>query len=634
MLEGTLTMECVHKLAPAGATGEAIVQKALKRHLPRTAKFRFNYLAPGGNEIDAIVLDPSIGVFCIEVKGMPIGGICNYTLQEINIAGRKNSDYNPVAQAWTGMFILQQRMSDALGQEGLPWLIPTAAFPRIKRKEFEDKFLTGTARDHDLREHINGLLFQDDLDDGEHLKQYLSHIYTNPPLGRGNNRTIDRRTVQKLAEALDASESVPDDPNPQFTSTLGKPRKDSIQKYLEPGNRPDTVINGLPGSGKTQALLDIATNHAHRGRRVLFACYNKVLATKLRTDLDRLELSRRAHNRIIIVDIYDLHKTLSRKNSSMYGQFDQFFETVCVDEAQDLYMKGSKYPTPDLLDLLTPYVSQEAEWFFACGRDQELYGTKPKRVAEAEKITENVTSLRRPGRRPHTHGFRESNFSQLAFDYQFNPSKTGKFGKEMLERIKAIDDLSNSLIQHATEQLTIREINTKNSAEPAVEQYKHHIQQELETLKKLGRENDLMILAPRKDYRKNEQSNDHELAPEVSSENCSVREALKELGVDFLDQVNPDNRRSRLAKNQVRFVTVHSSRGLQATRVLLIAPHELDFNDTQKTNTAAYIALSRALNGTTVLTVKDKEPSRFQSFVEKANRAYVEAVNDYKCSVS
>lgn len=622
-------MEPRNKRVPAGEIGESIVQDALKKHLHQTAKFRFNYLPPSGSEIDAIVLDPDIGVFCIEVKGMPIEGIHRYTLREINIAGRKHSEQNPVTQARTGMLNLRNRMADALGRDRLPWLIPTAAFPRITRKEFEDKFLSGTVRDHDLQDHIDGILFKEDLEDGQQLRQRLARIYTNPPMGQGNKYEINRDVVEALAEALDASTSVPDDPNPQFTVTLGKPRKDSIQKYLEPGNRPDTVINGLPGSGKTQALLEIATNHADRGRRVLFACFNKVLATKFRTDLDRLELSPKAHSQIVIADIYDLHKTLGDKDDAMYGQFDQYFETICVDEAQDLYMENSKYSTQDLLDLVSPYVSPDAEWFFACGRDQELYGTKPPRVAEAEKNPENVTSLRRTSKRPHTHGFRESNFSQLAFDYQFNPAKIEQFGKDMLSRIQAIDDLSDSLIQHAAKQLKVKRITVGDDAEPQIEQYKAHIKQELEAVKALGRENDLMILTPRKDYYWDRASKKNEIRPDDCPENERVREALKELGVDFLDQVNPDNRRSRLTENKIRFVTVHSSRGLQATRVLLVAPHKLEFEGENTTNTAAYIALSRALNGTTVLTVEGEEPSRFQTFVEQADRAYAEAVSNY-----
>lgn len=57
-----------------------------------------------------------------------------------------------------------------------------------------------------------------------------------------------------------------------------------------------------------------------------------------------------------------------------------------------------------------------------------------------------------------------------------------------------------------------------------------------------------------------------------------VRQALDNLGVPYLDQVETANRRKRLEPGHVRLVTVHSSRGLQATRTILFAPHLIKTN--------------------------------------------------------
>lgn len=52
-----------------------------------------------------------------------------------------------------------------------------------------------------------------------------------------------------------------------------------------------------------------------------------------------------------------------------------------------------------------------------------------------------------------------------------------------------------------------------------------------------------------------------------------VWQALGNLGVPYLDQVETTNRHKRREPEHVRLVTVHSSSGLQATLTILFAPH-------------------------------------------------------------
>lgn len=106
-----------------------------------------------------------------------------------------------------------------------------------------------------------------------------------------------------------------------------------------------------------------------------------------------------------------------------------------------------------------------------------------------------------------------------------------------------------------------------------------------------------------------------------------VVQALKNLGLPFLDQVIPANRRERLEPGHIRLVTVHSSRGLQATRTILFTHHliaaNIQFEDLRVWNsTVPYISLSCAMNGTHIVEFEDEEPSGFQRYVNDCREAY------------
>lgn len=588
---------------PKKNSGEREFADKLEPLLNQTTHVWYNYLPPQGFEID-VILASKIGFFCIEVKAVPLHMIYQYDLHKCQIAGRPASQ-NPVAQARSGMFKLKLRLDDVAGKDDMPWLIPVAAFSRVNRSEFILKFASGTAGQKILREHIDGLIFADDLVNEEAFEQRIQHISKNPSLGRGSRKAVSDAQISLFIETLGSATTVPEDPGNQFSITIGKPRKDSIKKLIEPGNRGSTIINGLPGSGKTQALLDIAVNHAHNGRRVLVTCFNKVLASKLRTDLDRIDLDERTHNQLIIADVFKLG-SIFKGDKALQETFREFFNTVCVDEAQDL-QKGNE----NLLDKIEGIVSSSAEWFFACGRDQELYGTKPKQVIEAEKIDENVHELRRPSY-AYRHGFRESTLAQIGFNFSFDDRKTEKAASELLNRVKTDHDTGESLIHHFKTHIKMSHVSKDLPNE-----YRNIIMEELDLLESIGVPNDLMILTPKKSRQ----------------ENADILAAINSLpsNVQVFNQVADENRRMRLPQDYIRFVTVHSSRGLQASRVIIFLPHKMEApegNDKKVENAMAYIALSRAMNGTHVVRVDGQQPSRFQNFVEGTITAYKNAIFD------
>ncbi|MFW0112277.1 NERD domain-containing protein [Rothia sp. CCM 9416] len=582
--------------------GEREFAQQLLPCLPEQSKVWFNLQLPGCREIDALLLHPTYGCVLIEVKSKPLTMVKHFDIHTCELEGQ-SSFIHPLRQAIQAVYPLKQKFEDY----GLraPWIRSTAALPLISRTDFSRKFNRSPELKSAIGDQISGMIFSEDLRSAEHLEDLLARMVATPPIGSAPAKvTFDfDETLKNLAKVLGTQKNESKLIS-QFQIQPNRPRKDSIKDFTSPGRRGAVVINGLPGAGKTQALLDIAVSHAEAGRNALFVCFNKVLATRFRQDMEALDtVSAETKGRVLIADIYDLHNAL--KDEFTQVTYTNFFETVCVDESQDLYHAGVRQ---DLLDLIDGVVADGAEWFFAYGRDQELYGTAPERVLAALKVPEKVQELRRPARSA-TDSFRESVFSQVGFDYSFDPARAETAAKEMLRRIQGDETLSDSTYKQAMQSIKV----TKFSRKTAVEEYEKLLTEELQKVKELGAPHDLMLLFPRTDR----DATGREL----------VVQALKNLDIPYLDQVIADNRRERLEPGHIRLVTVHSSRGLQATRTILFAPHLIaantQFEDSRVWNsTVPYIALSRAMNGTHIVEFQDEEPSNFQRYVNDCREAY------------
>lgn len=579
--------------------------------LPKDAKIWFNLQLPGCKEIDALLLHPEYGCLLIEVKSKPLRMVKHFNLYTCEFEGQ-DSTLHPLKQALHAVYPLKQRIED-YGFRA-PWIRSTAALPQISRDAFTEKFNPYPDEKSAIGDQISGMIFADDVRSSQHFEDLLQRLVRTPPIGsvpakvkfdfeeayRSLSKVLGTEQVTSSSEgSVQGAKLIG-----QFHIEPKKPRKDTIRNFTTPGQRGAVVINGLPGAGKTQALLDIAVSHAEAGRNALFVCYNKVLATRFRQDMDALEtVSAETKGRVLIADIYDLYTALN--DDFMKATYAKFFETICVDESQDLYHLGKRQ---DLLELIDGVVADDAEWFYAYGRDQELYGTAPERVRQALQKPENVQELRRPARSA-TDSFRESVFSQVGFDYSFDPARAETAAKDMLRRIQGDETLSDSTYRQAVQSVQV----TKFSRSTSVEDYEKLLTDELQKVEELGAPRDLMLLFPRTDR-------------DLTGRELVVQ-ALKRLEVPYLDQVIPANRRERLQPGHVRLVTVHSSRGLQATRTILFAPHLMTTNPQNEdatvwNSTVPYIALSRAMNGTHIVEFSDEEPSPFQNYVNSCREAY------------
>lgn len=592
----------VHTALPSHR-GERALAERLVEILGEDVHLWFGLHVPGGNEIDILLIHERIGAYVIEVKAKPIDLVLAYDLESCELVGQ-DSARTPVKQAHWAMTKLRTFLSDA-GVARPPFFYATAWFPVIEASEMLSRFVPPGIAGSAMEMHFNGVLFADHLASVGVFESRLRAIVERPPIGPSPRRPIPGSAqVNDVIEATTGRGSaIPGSTQPTskplFVAKAGKAQKDSIKRYLAPARRAPVVLHGHPGTGKTQALLDIAVAHAEAGRQVLFTCYNKVLATALRASFGVRDISEATRDRLLIRDVYDIKSGIN-DDLSVYANS---FQTICVDEAQDMW--------DSLMTFVRGLAVDEAEWFLADGEGQELYDAPNEEGSPASELL--VTARKSGVRQRLIRQFRTSPaaalFAQGAFETRLDRAKVSDWVQQ-----RPVRTLSAALdvgIDDAGGLPSISYVQASHERE-LVEGYARLIASELETLRSIGKPKDLMIMVPRL------HSTEHERA----------RRALEEVGAPFLDQVDTVNRRLALPDGHVRLVTVHSARGVAAERAVLFGTHEFAFGGSKRippedvNRNAAYIALTRARHGTRIVILQHGPTSHFQDFVIALHEAY------------
>lgn len=585
--------------------GERQLAERLIELLDADTHLWFGLHVPGGNEIDVLLVHEKIGAFAIEVKAKPLRMVLSYDLESCELEGQGNTR-PPVKQAHWAMTKLRTFLSDA-GVARPPFFFATACFPRIDRTGMVDRFAPAGIAGGAMRMHFAGLLFTEDLTGTAVLEDRLRTVTQRPPVGPSPRRPVPTR--QQLDELIEATTgrgaAIPGTTGPTqrplFVATPGKTQKDSIKRYLQPASRQPVVLRGYPGTGKTQALLDIAVAHAEAGRQVLFTCYNKVLATALRASLGVREVPQAARDRLLIKDVFEIKSGLSAEDLDVYAAT---FGTICVDEAQDMW--GS------LVDFVQRLAKPNAEWFLADGTGQELYDEPREVYSPASKLLVDAREdgvVQQLNRQRRMSSSAAGLFARAVFDKSLDPEAIAGWVSEY-PITQAADDGLDIGIDAAGGLPTMTSVKLDPWSPPA-DIYAAELAAEIKLLETLGKPRDLMVMIPR-----------------LNHEHAIVREALEQLGVPYLDQVEVENRRRALPDGHVRLVTVHSARGVGATRAILFGAHDFVFGGSKRIPplqvncNAGYIALTRATHGTRVVIVDGKQPSQFQDFIVKLRSAY------------
>ncbi|HWJ65850.1 MAG TPA: NERD domain-containing protein [Nocardioides sp.] len=564
----------------------------------------FNLQRGAGTEIDIFAVNADAGCLCIEVKGYEPQSIDSYSDDEIVVSGRAHR--HPLKQAQRAQWGLLDFLQDRGLRKGrdLPYLYLSAAFPRIERSAMYDAFGSTFER------HFEGMLFDDDIhgDTGAALLR----IARNPPIsGAARHSPPGKDAVRRLLDVLDQRVLRHRQVNPGVAASFARIHRaavrqeeldlgvepehgrasvrESWEKYLAPGasihdNKSRVVFHGKPGTGKTTDLLRIALAHALAGQQVLVCCYNKVLASDLRARVATLPDFHGTRGNLLIRDVYDIAAVTS------------VFDTICVDEAQDFEARQ--------FGLLASRASRTAEWFLADSPDQALYGGRSRFLddavdhAKANGTWETLRLSRRASALVAQAGLECSpDLSQIPRWVARHPMTGTRVSRGDTPLFDDLVDAAGTVLLPS-----IWTMGESGTSDPRLA-----VEVELERAAARGVVPDLAVVTFR--------------ATGIDDQLEGIKAALKDFGLAYLDQIDPDNRRVSPEPGQVRIVSAHSSRGIEADRVVLIGLDDLDHIRANQ-NTLLNIALTRARHGTTIVLPGTREPGKHRAFVAGLVAAY------------
>ncbi len=373
--------------------------------------FGINYLQRV-SDIDVILWHEDVGVFVVEIKGVPLSAVLRFGRSACVIEGRP-STLTPQHQASKAMYDLKNWLG---ASSSSPYMVPTVLWPRVQRADWERRW----SSDKETANLASSFLFLDDLQAGPQLfKERLRSIWSNPAIGKSGGLFHHTIEAIKLFDTALTKLTTPT-PTPSDLERLRTlERQVSTQlltKYLNTNAR-HVVFRGYPGTGKTFRLLRLGLAYAQEGKQCLFVCFNKVLASDIKRMLSHSTILSETSRTLEVLDIYamlSLHaapfgvefspnapashdewaalviEELRRQGEEGLPKYD----AVLVDEAQDL-------PTWTL-ELLTLFASDATKWFFADGPNQSLYGETPpwleklRGSAQIEQLRRNFRNTR-PG---------------------------------------------------------------------------------------------------------------------------------------------------------------------------------------------------------------------------------------------
>jgi hypothetical protein len=611
-------------------------EQELAKHLsafddPKLHLFFSIGFIPGAREIDLVLVHEAIGAFVIEVKAVPIEAIRSVSPAEWAIDGRDGKE-NPIAQAYSQYEGLRDFLLSRYSK--LPFIAVTACFPRISRRRWSQAFSNLSY----ASSIADGVLFEEDLYFGlPVLLQRLRSIFLNPPARTGREpRDVKADFLRMLCDLVTPVA-------PQIATITEREKLRAIESGITAALQRDypadvtshAILTGRPGTGKTFRLLSIGSSHAYSGKRVLFVCFNKTLASDVRRLLgfsERLSLTK---HKIDVLDINQLALRCFEMNGIGFIKSDdadewgkllveelreaeeplvEHYDTVLVDEAQD--MKAWQ------LDLLECHAAKSSSVVIALGQGQELY----QDAASAEAWLRGFSGREKIEPRALRQNFRNQRaqyFVAEAF-YDAWPTEYGR-----------IEACAKRILRSQKQDL----IFDRTSGEPP--RYYPVVVDPAEFVD-MGRYQDEVFgatLAPIFQRELEELLADGNLLPVSllilvpSQEGLHARAAriaLKQLteqhGVGFIDYTLEENRRASAAQQQVRLCTFHSARGLEGERAVVVGLEAIETVADiahAKPQNLAFIALSRGVFSTT-LVVRTTPRNHVHELCERILQVYTQ----------
>ncbi len=622
----------------------------------------FNIDLPGINEIDCIGWFKDFGFFLIETKGFNINDFRSLTLDCITYKnnyhqvkyGHKNP---PWKQAKIAARLLATFLSNIYYQKNIfptkssikrndyiPYVFSATYFPFISESEFKIAFPNSFEI---LSDYI---IFNDCHQNIDYLKTKLYNIglrqVNNNPERKPDSYTkftstynVDLATLFKEKVFIEVPELAGDEKYDK--SLLRLLESADLNEELADLNFEYPILRyGYAGTGKTIIAIKILEKFAIQNKQVLFTCFNKVLAT----DLSRFnKLSNDAaykyFDNVTIKDIHELiyeyspfAKFIDFKAPS--DKIDDFFETIVNEIIQAGYFKGIyEYividEAQDLKDYGWKLILHLAKKDFNSlivlnGREQNLYLPKPSiylsRFDDVCKKTQEEKALKanyKQKRRIYRNKTRTFLFSQSFLEDYPESKKSIKFIQENEARKDPSFEFTR---QVGNFPYILTKVNPKSTFKKPLTKGIKHCLQENENYG-LGASG-ILIIVPFKFDSKFPANNYYR--------NLAVN-ILKELKLDFIDYTIDENRRLDYLINQVRIVSFHSCRGIEANFSII-----LGFEDIFRLSEAShcdyhklgYIVLSRAKYETYIFIDQTKNTDKVLKFLDFTKEVYTSIAPD------
>lgn len=369
---------------------ERLVFERLGRELPDDWVVLHSLGLPGHEEkiwgeADIVVLS-SHGVFALEVKGGRVAcqdGVWTFGGSDINSYSKKE---DPWTQAKGTMMAIRTRLQ--------------AELPEFKNVVFGYGVVMPMTRFTTTGAEIVPEVLLDRRDFRQKLGLYVSKLekyWQQRYLEKHGRHKVGltpeqiRRARQILRPDLETALSIGSYLN-GLDVTLLQLTNEQIRASRRMAANPRTIVRGPAGTGKTVIALERAKQHAKAGRKILYLCFNQLLANHVRLslsddpDAQKIEV-RHVHS--IYRELIEKAGLLPRLNAEDADHPDFFarrfpelvaealldlpedtWDVIIVDEAQDLL-------TPEHLDALDVMLKDglnEGQWHLFFDPLQNLYG--------------------------------------------------------------------------------------------------------------------------------------------------------------------------------------------------------------------------------------------------------------------
>jgi hypothetical protein len=587
---------------------------------------------PGVNDIDLLIWHQEIGCFVVEIKAIPLQMLVSFSFSSCEIEGR-GLDRSPQNQAYDGMQSLRNYLAPRV--EKTPFMVATVCWPLISRSEWTERFRHST----EISLLSNSMLMKDDLYSGaESLRIRLREIWVRPPVRKGSSYPFkhERDIFRDFCHVLDPK-AIPQPIKSDLAKleALEKGIKRDLMRSFPPFATSRVLFHGKPGTGKTFRLQQIGIMHAREGAKVLLCCFNQVLASEFIRFINLIDanfkqagVENSIKEFIDVVDITsfalrlcsDIGISIEIKDFNEWGQLitDDFkkpgvldkypkYDTVLIDESQDF----SSWQ----IELTLLLATKDATVAMGVGSGQELYlsGDSGEKVAQLQLSTYKSANLRRNFRNAKPIYELAHLISECDFDLK---RINDVYSKTFLNKKNIVQDIEFEISQaNIPLCLYINDELQTSYDEPG---YQH------ELLNKLAHEyqniiiehflnsnqnpSDLLILVP------------DTVGDEITALRAALSKIYSELQIDYIDYVDKSSRKYIAPEGKIRVVTFHSSRGLEASNVLILGIEKLQqlsrFTKVEPSR-LGYIAISRAIFNL-VICFRSSKKNALTKFIEDA----------------